>query len=201
MTMTIKNVSIEDVLVNCEVGQKTAMAQNFRFFLQTNEDRIKFINEFESRMLFNNDNKPLLSIALAKEIGAYHYEYSTYEELVKLPVKDTLQRLFKQPVEGFVLNAIERDNITLHDLYRAKQEDPSMNIVHALSFITPKKITDDITLANTLKIADNKFDVPDITIGKSYHCELDHNGENFIYDDAGVKLYCIDTLCNVTMYI
>jgi len=69
---------------------------------------------------------------LAREIGAYHYTYSSLEELQRMDLREALQHLFLQPVNAVMEHEYKVSKVTLKVMYNLKRANPNLLLMNAL---------------------------------------------------------------------
>lgn len=87
----VKQWSIADILKWTETP-KTAIAviEVLEFFLKTNQDRKHFLDEYESRRVWQVRKGGLALINLAKDVGSFYYKFNSYDELEQMNIQDAL---------------------------------------------------------------------------------------------------------------
>lgn len=112
---SIEQITIKQIVEHCELSPKAIIVINkLNFFLKTNEDRAKFLEEFERRELFREVSKQGYAMEkLAREIGSYHYDTVTLDELKRLDQKEALERLFVEPISQWRLRQVGERAIEL----------------------------------------------------------------------------------------
>jgi hypothetical protein len=114
-----------------------------KFFLQNDEDCTKFVNEYERRSLIDNDKPGSVIVELAREIGSYHYDKVTWDELAMMDEKAALEKLFIEPVNVGMLARVKEHAVKagetfvdgLKRLYEHKIHNPKHGIMKSLLFM------------------------------------------------------------------
>lgn len=136
-------ITFNQIIEHCELTPKAIIVNNeLNFFLKTNEDRAKFIQEFENRQLFRNNNG-LAIMKLAREIGAYHYDTVTLDEMERLDCQEALERLFIEPVNAGKMSRVMEHAVKagetfsegLKRLYEHKIHNPEHTIMRSLRYL------------------------------------------------------------------
>jgi hypothetical protein len=135
MTTLIEKVTtIEGVMEWCEISKKAyTVIENLMFFLKTKEDITNFIVAFEDRFLWQSGG--LDWVKLAREIGSYHHEFTSFESLKNMDEKEALERLFNEPMNGAKLYEYKESRATLERLYELKQDKPRLSLMKSLLYI------------------------------------------------------------------
>lgn len=121
-----KTLVIEDIMNHCEISKKAIVVfANLKFFLRTQEDRQRFINEYKTRGLHWKIKKPFLCILLAREIGSYHYEYVNFSDLLKMDERSALECLFQQPINDGMFREYKKRSVGLAKMYSLKINNPN----------------------------------------------------------------------------
>lgn len=125
----------EDVMTWCEVGPKAfEVISVMNHFLQTNEDRANFIQEYEDRLLWRTEDG-LKIMALAREVGSYHYPSKTLDELMlTMDTREALNYLFQEPISYGKLQRFKQSKASIADLFAIKKQQPKIQLMQALLY-------------------------------------------------------------------
>ncbi|NGM81309.1 hypothetical protein G5B47_02655 [Paenibacillus sp. 7124] len=130
-----KQVEIAEILNHCEVSKKAIIIKaELEFFLMTDEDRVLFIQEFDSRNLVEHPKKPFRMMDLAKEIGSNHHTYVSLEQLKEMELQRALECLFVEPINHGAMFHFKESGASLRRLYELKQANPKYYLMDALMY-------------------------------------------------------------------
>lgn len=128
-------ITLDQILEHCEISPKaTAIIEQLEFFLQTDKDRLTFLNQYKEREPWNDKKKSLKLVQLAKEIGAYHYTYNT-DQLESMDEKKALEHIFVEPINPGKLFRLKKHNISITELLMIKQRQPEISLMDALLYV------------------------------------------------------------------
>ncbi|MBA9087673.1 hypothetical protein FHR92_004158 [Fontibacillus solani] len=128
--------TVTQVLEWCEIDPKAIIiVEHLNHFLKTEQDRIEFLNEFESRQLWRDPKKSFKMVDLAKQIGSYHYPEKTLDELLEMDVKEALETLFREPINQGKLFRFKEHKANIRSLFAIKQQQPKIKLMGALLYV------------------------------------------------------------------
>lgn len=128
-------ITLNQILEHCEISPKaTAIIEQLEFFLQTNEDRLTFLDQYEKREMSKDKKKSFKLIQLAKEIGAYHYTYNI-DQLYNMGEKEELEHIFTEAINPGKLFRFKEHKTSIADLLMIKQRRPETSLMTALLYV------------------------------------------------------------------
>lgn len=128
-------ITLNQILEHCEISPKaTAIIEQLEFFLQTDEDRLTFLNQYAVRELWKDKKRSFKLIQLAKEIGSYHYTYNI-DQLYNMSEKEALEHIFMEPINPGKLFRFKEHKTSIADLLMIKQRRPETSLMSALLYV------------------------------------------------------------------